>query len=590
MKNKMSSLINSIVPKNLGQQMNYTQNEKITTATDNGETTIVSRRNASTSDEIVSFYATGKLDEFLDQSDDEFAFHENEDGDDGIVLDGDDEGESLADLHYPSFLPTQRNKIPTHQESDAKPSVSYRNRNNKSENVVIASSLNSEFDDSGVGCNATEHETSSFDATEITSHLDSHTTNDVLFSLLSSETTFKAEIPKCTGCDSHIFDRYILKVQERPWHANCLKCSECGSQLTDKCFSRGNTVYCKEDFFRRHGTKCASCHQGIPPTEVVRRAQDNVYHLECFQCFMCQQELGTGDQFYLLDDNRLVCKKDYEQARARDIDVENGLKRPRTTITAKQLETLKIAYNQSSKPARHVREQLSAETGLDMRVVQVWFQNRRAKEKRLKKDNSRQRWGDFFRNASQNNSLHTPVPNINQKRHSHGSQSLSLVTDEKSEIDGSCMAHIPGNNSASVGVTLPCSSDPAQEFLVSYTPSHATYVTSNQACLSQLEDTKGPQLYSESESFRALYAITSTKNRSLKTGKRSETFEMANKSSQLVNGDGFTSANNLHFTSNYDSVRNESDGCSNSSAKSNISDISSSPTSWLGEFDQVQNF
>ncbi|KAE9554743.1 hypothetical protein FO519_002071 [Halicephalobus sp. NKZ332] len=68
-----------------------------------------------------------------------------------------------------------------------------------------------------------------------------------------------------------------------------------------------------------------------------------------------------------------------------------GNKRPRTTISAKSLETLKQAYQTSSKPARHVREQLAAETGLDMRVVQVWFQNRRAKEKRLKKDAGR-RW------------------------------------------------------------------------------------------------------------------------------------------------------------------------------------------------------
>lgn len=50
---------------------------------------------------------------------------------------------------------------------------------------------------------------------------------------------------------------------------------------------------------------------------------------------------------------------------------ESSSKRPRTTITAKQLETLKIAYNNSPKPARHVREQLSHDTGLDMRVVQV---------------------------------------------------------------------------------------------------------------------------------------------------------------------------------------------------------------------------
>ncbi len=60
-----------------------------------------------------------------------------------------------------------------------------------------------------------------------------------------------------------------------------------------------------------------------------------------------------------------------------ELELESGNKRPRTTISAKQLESLKRAYNESSKPARHVREQLSSETGLDMRVVQVWFQNRR---------------------------------------------------------------------------------------------------------------------------------------------------------------------------------------------------------------------
>lgn len=54
-------------------------------------------------------------------------------------------------------------------------------------------------------------------------------------------------------------------------------------------------------------------------------------------------------------------------------------KRPRTTISARQLEKLKAAYSKCSKPPRHVREQLAADTGLDMRVVQVWFQNRYVK-------------------------------------------------------------------------------------------------------------------------------------------------------------------------------------------------------------------
>lgn len=74
-----------------------------------------------------------------------------------------------------------------------------------------------------------------------------------------------------------------------------------------------------------------------------------------------------------------------------ELEYDDNNKRPRTTISAKQLEVLKHAYNTSSKPPRHIREKLALDTNLDMRVVQVWFQNRRAKEKRLKKDASR-RW------------------------------------------------------------------------------------------------------------------------------------------------------------------------------------------------------
>ncbi|CAO1363450.1 unnamed protein product [Diamesa hyperborea] len=227
---------------------------------------------------------------------------------------------------------------------------------------------------------------------------------DMLLALIARNKTLEATIPKCGGCHEFILDRFILKVSDRNWHAKCLQCSDCHSQLNEKCFIRNGQLFCKEDFFKRFGTKCASCDLGIPPTQVVRRAQDNVYHLQCFACSLCSRQLNTGDEFYLMEDKKLVCKPDYEAAKAKglylsdgSLDGEGSNKRPRTTITAKQLETLKSAYNSSPKPARHVREQLSQDTGLDMRVVQVWFQNRRAKEKRLKKDAGRTRWSQYFR-------------------------------------------------------------------------------------------------------------------------------------------------------------------------------------------------
>ncbi|XP_035206946.1 ALX homeobox protein 1-like, partial [Stegodyphus dumicola] len=76
-----------------------------------------------------------------------------------------------------------------------------------------------------------------------------------------------------------------------------------------------------------------------------------------------------------------------------------GTKRrgPRTTIKAKQLETLKAAFAATPKPTRHIREQLAQETGLNMRVIQVWFQNRRSKERRMKQLSTLGARRHFFR-------------------------------------------------------------------------------------------------------------------------------------------------------------------------------------------------
>ena len=107
--------------------------------------------------------------------------------------------------------------------------------------------------------------------------------------------------------------------------------------------------------------------------------------------------------------------------------VDGNQKRPRTTITAKQLETLRKAYNQSSKPSRHVREQLSQDTGLDMRVIQVWFQNRRAKDKRMRKEEEQQG----------TTSPTTPTPG-DERRSLEDEHATSFGMGDNSNADASC--------------------------------------------------------------------------------------------------------------------------------------------------------
>ncbi|MBN3304142.1 LHX1 protein, partial [Amia calva] len=223
----------------------------------------------------------------------------------------------------------------------------------------------------------------------------------------------------CAGCERPILDRFLLNVLDRAWHVKCVQCCECKCNLTEKCFSREGKLYCKNDFFRRFGTKCAGCSQGISPSDLVRRARSKVFHLNCFTCMMCNKQLSTGEELYIIDENKFVCKEDYlsnsnntkdtnllsvtacsdpslspdsqdqlqddvkdlESANLSDKETGNnenddqnlGGKRrgPRTTIKAKQLETLKAAFAATPKPTRHIREQLAQETGLNMRVIQV---------------------------------------------------------------------------------------------------------------------------------------------------------------------------------------------------------------------------
>nr|XP_039255334.1 uncharacterized protein LOC120332196 [Styela clava] len=63
-------------------------------------------------------------------------------------------------------------------------------------------------------------------------------------------------------------------------------------------------------------------------------------------------------------------------------DTSKDPKRLRTTITPEQLEFLYQQYLVDSSPSRKVIEQISDIVGLKKRVVQVWFQNTRARERK----------------------------------------------------------------------------------------------------------------------------------------------------------------------------------------------------------------
>ncbi|XP_054865006.1 zinc finger homeobox protein 3-like [Amphiprion ocellaris] len=71
------------------------------------------------------------------------------------------------------------------------------------------------------------------------------------------------------------------------------------------------------------------------------------------------------------------------QRSGREVEEEHRRdKRQRTTITPEQLEVLYQRYSLDSNPTRGVLESIARDVGLTRRVVQVWFQNTRARERK----------------------------------------------------------------------------------------------------------------------------------------------------------------------------------------------------------------
>ena len=60
------------------------------------------------------------------------------------------------------------------------------------------------------------------------------------------------------------------------------------------------------------GARCAKCAVSFAENDLVMRARHQIYHLECFQCVVCQRQLVAGDEFCQRDDDGLFCKADFD--------------------------------------------------------------------------------------------------------------------------------------------------------------------------------------------------------------------------------------------------------------------------------------
>ncbi|KAM6973223.1 LIM/homeobox protein Lhx9-like [Aplochiton taeniatus] len=223
----------------------------------------------------------------------------------------------------------------------------------------------------------------------------------------------------CAGCGGRVCDRFVLLAAGRAWHGACLRCCQCQCELQThlSLYCRDGSIYCQQDYCRLFDIgRCARCSQPIPSSTMVMRSGDMTFHPECFSCQECDVTLMPGN-LYCMQGQSLYCQSHYHDDHSlavpppdtvdlrqtqREGEGEESIsspeprlagpsaggrarrrtKRIRTCFRSEQLRTLESYFALKHNPDGKDWSCLSHRTGLPKRVLQVWFQNARAKLRR----------------------------------------------------------------------------------------------------------------------------------------------------------------------------------------------------------------
>ncbi|XP_070778303.1 LIM/homeobox protein Awh-like [Enoplosus armatus] len=219
----------------------------------------------------------------------------------------------------------------------------------------------------------------------------------------------------CAGCGEQVCDRFFLLAAGRVWHGVCLRCSQCQCELQThpSLYWRDGNIYCQQDYCRTFGGgQCARCFQPIPASALVMRSGELTFHPHCFSCQECDVKLIPGN-LYCMQGQNLYCRSHYhddgsaslshdlqpqpnvkegeESVSSPEPRLDDGVmgrrtrrrtKRIRTCFRSEQLRALESYFAQKHNPDGKDWTCLAHKTGLPKRVLQVWFQNARAKLRR----------------------------------------------------------------------------------------------------------------------------------------------------------------------------------------------------------------
>ncbi|XP_028262392.1 filamin-binding LIM protein 1 [Parambassis ranga] len=105
------------------------------------------------------------------------------------------------------------------------------------------------------------------------------------------EDCYQASLELCWACGEAITD-HIIRALERAYHLTCFTCTTCKQQIGEQAFAQGEVgdIYCLQDYYRKYAPQCSACNRLIIPKE----DGTDSYTVECLgrsyheNCYRCE--------------------------------------------------------------------------------------------------------------------------------------------------------------------------------------------------------------------------------------------------------------------------------------------------------------
>ncbi|XP_054275657.1 LIM/homeobox protein Lhx9-like [Macrosteles quadrilineatus] len=211
-------------------------------------------------------------------------------------------------------------------------------------------------------------------------------------------------VKRCARCQAGISaSELVMRARDAVFHLHCFSCASCGILLTkgDYFGMRDGLVYCRphyellrhrdfcgaaelEALSPAHWTAVAAVQKGRPRKRKLMSSpspgQDSVSDLPVNMRIPpgALEMLHGGD----LSSSMESLAYDSSVTSPGVQGSQQRTKRMRTSFKHHQLRTMKSYFNINQNPDAKDLKQLAQKTGLSKRVLQVWFQNARAKWRR----------------------------------------------------------------------------------------------------------------------------------------------------------------------------------------------------------------